>query len=136
MKKTLFFQLLLLFFLLVYPLVYSMFYQKNRVAVYENTKVYISDGGMVVKWVVEAKGKPVHFVRALSFRIFKDRFIYFIFDRHSISGNIIQPYVKINLKYGWPAISYNYVVLVSYESRKATILLNNRKFQMDLDGEM
>lgn len=136
MRKIFYFQILVLLFLLSYPLVYSVFFQKNKIGIYEDTKIYVTDSGMIVKWIVAVKNKPVYFVRALSFRVFKDKFLYFIFDRHSISDDIIQPYLKVNLKDGWPAGFYNYVVLVTYENKEATVLINNREFKVNLIDAM
>lgn len=134
MKKILLIQVLFLLSILAYPLVYSLPYQKNKIGIYDDAKVYVADGGMIVKWIVEVKGKPVYFVRALSFRVLKDRFVYFIFDRHSISDEIIQPYLKVdfNLKKGWPAGFYNYFILVSYENGEASVTINNSELKINL----
>ena len=137
MKKILLFQILLLLSLLTYPLIYSISYQKNKIGIYDDAKVYVADGGIIVKWIVEVNDKPVYFVRALSFRVFKDKFVYFIFDRHSITDDIIQPYLKVDFKLNkdWPAGFYNYIVLVSYERKMATVYINNQLHNIDLiDG--
>ncbi|MFQ2293912.1 hypothetical protein ACK323_20670 [Aeromonas enteropelogenes] len=111
-----------------------MSYQKNKIGVYDDAKIYLADGGIVVKWILEVNDKPVYFVRALSFRVFKDRFVYFIFDRHSIADNIIQPYLKVDFRLNkdWPAGFYNYIILVSYEKNKATLYVNNKQYNIDL----
>lgn len=132
MKKLFFLQLLVIIILLSYPLIYSMLYQKNKIAVYENSKIYVADSGVIAKWIVEIDNKPVYFIRALSFRIFEGNFIYLIFDRHSVSDDIIEPYFKANLKNGFKTGVYNYVIFVAYKDNKATVLINNKKLNVNL----
>ncbi|WP_429092756.1 hypothetical protein [Aeromonas veronii] len=133
MKRIFALQVLVLLALLVIPLIYSLSYNRTAIAVYENVKVHVEHKGLMVKWLIDIDGKPTDFIRALSFRIYKDKFIYLIIARHSIENSVIQPYFKVSLNENWPLGFYNSLVYVSYKHDSALVVVDDKTVRFDAE---
>ncbi|WP_421204632.1 hypothetical protein [Aeromonas enteropelogenes] len=128
MNKIIKIQLFLLLILIAYPLLYSTLWGGDNMAKqyqFSDIRVKITNTGTYTQWSVYENEKLIQIRRSICFRVSKNNFIYYIFDRKDVSGRRLKNSFSYNPNITNLLGGYNPFIIVSYVGNSAKVLSFN-----------